>query len=575
MAHETLLARQPARPPVPPPPKPAWRRGLAAGVAAAAALNASAAWVREPWPFAAIGGAVAVLALVAAVQVFLDDPSSDRWLRAASGLTALFPFVPATLLASMPAFLVFSNPSTVRAYGRTPAAGAGLPWVAVLAAAFGSAYAFASWNAPEALLLLKSWNDAPPPPLETWGYLLEASWVVPGGLAGLLALSLWSRISPGAASGAGLPVLALLAGFGIPSLSEVRRIGAEIRAAAGLHEVRDPVALVRGLARPDAYSRAQAARGLARLGKRPAIAIPPLARALGDADLRVRLPAAAALARFEPGVPGIADVLVEGLASGVGAREELIRALAWLGPRARSAGPALRPFLAEHEAAGEALAGIGVPALPELIRALADPDPRARGRAARALGRIGAPARSATSTLAAGLKDADPGVRGACTEALAAVLGEKALSQLEALLGRPGPEGQAAALALCALSEERALQALREPGPALNALREPALWENLRRTPIERDLEGTLGEVLDAVALHASMCIELDAKDAPDLSAFRRVHADARRRTALDVLTELGVDFVLDGDRIRVMTPARAREHWTPWIAATRKGKGP
>jgi hypothetical protein len=71
------------------------------------------------------------------------------------------------------------------------------------------------------------------------------------------------------------------------------------------------------------------------------------------------------------------------------------------------------------------------------------------------------------------------------------------------------------------------------------------------------------------------MCIELDTKDAPDLSGFRRVHAESRRRTALEVLSGLGVDFVLDGDRIRVMTAARATEHWTPWIAATRKGKGP
>jgi hypothetical protein len=50
------------------------------------------------------------------------------------------------------------------------------------------------------------------------------------------------------------------------------------------------------------------------------------------------------------------------------------------------------------------------------------------------------------------------------------------------------------------------------------------------------------------------------------LTSFRRLYGSARKRSALDLILALDVPFVLEEDRIRILTPERAAEFWTKWV---------
>jgi transglutaminase-like putative cysteine protease len=70
------------------------------------------------------------------------------------------------------------------------------------------------------------------------------------------------------------------------------------------------------------------------------------------------------------------------------------------------------------ETAADALSRIGEPAVPALVSALSDPDPKVRLQAARALARIGPPARDAVPALTRALDDTDLAVRANAARAL-------------------------------------------------------------------------------------------------------------------------------------------------------------
>jgi HEAT repeat protein len=96
-------------------------------------------------------------------------------------------------------------------------------------------------------------------------------------------------------------------------------------------------------------------------------------------------------------------------------RAEAARSLARFGPDARPAQAALiESFKGDklvRRAAAEALAQMGTEALPVLTRLLGNPEARVREGAARALGEMGLPARSATSSLERLREDSDSIVR--------------------------------------------------------------------------------------------------------------------------------------------------------------------
>jgi HEAT repeat protein len=163
-------------------------------------------------------------------------------------------------------------------------------------------------------------------------------------------------------------------------------------------------------------------------------------------------------------------------------------------------------------------------------------------------------------------------VRAEAALALGEIQREKSVDALKPLLkGEPAP-ARAAAEALCALGLKDGLPLLSE-GNALNAIRTPALWDHLGRTLLDRDAEGTAMELVMDLGERAVMCPEVtpECADQLNLSGFRRIYAGTRRRTVLEALTLLGVPFVLDSDRLRVLTPEQAKAFWSEWLAEARK----
>ena len=114
-----------------------------------------------------------------------------------------------------------------------------------------------------------------------------------------------------------------------------------------------------------------------------------------------------------------------------------------------------------------------------------------------------------------------------------------------------------------------------DPGPILNVFRSPAICEHLNRTPVEKDLEGTAGEILVAAGEQAAMCAEISAESAqlPAMNAFRRIHTASRKRSVLEVLRLFDIDYVLEPGIIRILTPEQSKAFWAQWQAEFRKKK--
>jgi HEAT repeat protein len=221
------------------------------------------------------------------------------------------------------------------------------------------------------------------------------------------------------------------------------------------------------------------------------------------------------------------------------------------------------------DAATLALVEIGPASIPGLTKALEHPDAAVRRRAARALRLQGPTARSAVPALSERLKDSDPGVRIDAAAALGEIHREKAVPMLLELLRSDRAASKAAAEALCALGQREGLAELPQGSSSMNALRTPALWDHLRRTPIESDLEGSGAEILSELAERGGMCADLapECAEQPALASFRRIAAASRKRSILEALHTFDVQFVLEPDRIRVLTSDQARAFWSEWLA--------
>jgi HEAT repeat protein len=283
----------------------------------------------------------------------------------------------------------------------------------------------------------------------------------------------------------------------------------------------------------------------------------------------VRAAAAGTLARLAPSAEAAA-VLAEELRAGRGA-DDAVEALALMGPHARGALDLLLARLAEGGAGIDALAEIGAPAVPGLTTALSSPDPKVRKGAAEALRRLGTSARASAEPLTKALADGDLAVRSAAASALAEVLREKSIPPLCELLEGDATSAAPAGAALCSLGERGGLGAVKEGGSFLNALRRPGIWDHLSRAPVDFDIDGSIGAVLEQIAVSAVMCIE-PGPGAPPLTEFRRVHGASRKRSALDVLRATDLEFVLEDDKIRILGPSEARAFWASWLAEQRGG---
>jgi HEAT repeat protein len=163
----------------------------------------------------------------------------------------------------------------------------------------------------------------------------------------------------------------------------------------------------------DPESRAEAAKALGALGPDAKSAIPDLAKALNNDEVRVE--ASEALGHM-----------------GSEAVPALVRAL---GERSMGA----------RRRAGAALAAIGAEAVPALREALKDRNPRVRQEAAVALGMMGPAAADAVGDLAALLKDDEKWVRIYAAQALGDIgpSAKGAVAALEELKDDPGCRARA------------------------------------------------------------------------------------------------------------------------------------
>lgn len=546
-----------------------------------AVLNAVAGVFVAPWPLALVGAGLAAYAVYAGERMRRDRVYADVGVRIASGLSALLPF----LVVSAPVFAgiyaYFARPWVVRSFGHRldPVPGEvhrGL--LGSLALALGGLIAVYAGVVPGALAAAQRWGETPEAWFAVaehgWGFMsVQALWALPGLLAGLWVLGFWGRTGRTGFMTTSIVSLLVLLGVGLPSILASARYERDIRIAEGLTKESDPATLVRALSRPDAKGRIAAARTLAASGRRSLMAIPALTQSLQDSERRVRLQSAVALAKFAPDTPALTEILVEAYESGGSRSDEqaaVVGAFGHLGARAKSALAVLGRAMQDSDAAALALADVGAAAVPILSESLQQGAADVRRRAALGLRRLGPAARSAAPGIEAALKDADLSVRAEAALALGEIQREKALPQLTALLEGDRGVAAAAAEALCSLGQREGLASLQPGANALNAMRNPAVWDHLKRTSLDRDLDGMLGEVLEELAVHAVSCVEVEGEGPGGLDRFRRVHAESRRRSTLEVLLALDVPFVLENDRIRIFSPAEARRFWNTWLLEAR-----
>ena len=250
-----------------------------------------------------------------------------------------------------------------------------------------------------------------------------------------------------------------------------------------------------------------------------------------------------------------------------------MRALGYTGPRARPALSLLLDRFRRGDAPMQAMIELAPASIPGITELLANKSPATRRRAARALRLIGPAARSAAAPLEEALKDPDPSVRAEAALAFGEIQREKAVPALKPLLKDEPAVARAAAEALCFLGLTEGLPLLAQGSNALNALRTPALWDHLSRTLLDKDVEGSAAEIVMDLGERAVICPELTPEciDLPALQPFRRIHATSRRRTVLEALVSLDAPFVLDADRLRILTPDQAKAFWTEWLAESRK----
>jgi HEAT repeat protein/predicted RNA-binding Zn-ribbon protein involved in translation (DUF1610 family) len=571
-------------PPEPPPPRPAWLGGVGVSLLVAAALYLVAGLVIGRAGLLVPCIALALIQAIAGLAVLTGWRSADGFVRFAAGISALVPVFAFPGVYFVGVFALFTRPELLKYYGtranpvperlRHPM----LAWlIVVLAVAAGLQTVLVAGAVETA----RRWNDPLSPLLDVGArtnafFVQNWIWAPLGILGGLCILGLWGRINrAGFLAVATLSIAAVVGLSGPPAVEAHVYSRLAVEAAKYLEE-KDVQRLLWGTREPDAKIRIAALWSMESTSRSAKVAVPVFTRALNDADRRVRLAGACGLARFDPAAEGVIPVLIAVLeddrASGDEA-DRAARALGYLGPRAR---PALSLLLDRFHASDApllAMVELAPASIPGVAAQLGDLDPAARRRAASALRMIGPAARSAAAALASALKDPDPGVRAESALALGEIQRDKAVEDLKPLLKDDPMVARAAAEALCALGMKDGLFQLSQGSNALNALRTPALWDHLSRTLLDKDVEGTATDIVVDLGDRALLCPEVSPEcgDLPSLQPFRRLFATSRHRSVLEALTSLDVSFVLDSDRLRILTPDQARAFWMEWLAVSQK----
>jgi HEAT repeat protein len=177
----------------------------------------------------------------------------------------------------------------------------------------------------------------------------------------------------------------------------------------------------RSTVRPFQASEGRLAAAMALSLYAPHVPVEPLLRRLRDVDKAVAAQAANTLAAIGPAsLPGLMQAADDPTPW---VRAMACQALSKLGPTAAPAAEVLARRLGDGELqiaeqAAHVLLRMGAPAVPHLTSALTSPDPRSRYHAARSLGSMGRPARSAVPALLVAAADSDPSVQREARNAL-------------------------------------------------------------------------------------------------------------------------------------------------------------
>lgn len=175
------------------------------------------------------------------------------------------------------------------------------------------------------------------------------------------------------------------------------------------------------------------------------------------------------------------------------------------------------------------------------------------------------------------LEDVVSDIRRTAISTLEKLVGREALPAVLPLLGDPDRWVRVqAASTLCRQGDRRGVSLLVEEGHelnSLNAIREPLAWSRLREKPLAAAIQGDTRRLLAQVATQADLALEipevLPILFESDLSQTHQLTPE-RSPTLLRVMDQLmqGLErgcYVLDADRIRLISPMQARKFWESW----------
>ncbi|HVR83581.1 MAG TPA: HEAT repeat domain-containing protein [Planctomycetota bacterium] len=231
-------------------------------------------------------------------------------------------------------------------------------------------------------------------------------------------------------------------------------------------------------------------------------------------------------------------------------------------------GPRVRSF------AARVLAELGSDDVaPRLADALAAEDPNAKYNAI--MGLMALNVRSSSAKIAPIALDArNPDwVRLAALKAVEKLGGAEEIRTLKPLLADSLYELRStSAKVLCWLGDPDAIGVVFEETRnwiCLNALRRPEEWARLTSLPVGDDLRGTRQDVLEALAKKAGKTLEWSQaweNRGGDLAVPSVVLG--RRKSVAEALRDqmpTGVEFVVETDRIRVLSRESSSEFWKAW----------
>jgi HEAT repeat protein len=137
-----------------------------------------------------------------------------------------------------------------------------------------------------------------------------------------------------------------------------------------------------------------------------------------------------------------------------------------------------------------------------------------------------------------------------------------------------------AASSLCLLGDRRGAPLILEQSytlSALNGLRKRAAWEALRARPLAQ-LAGDPKRMLEILVMDPKLTLEWPSELSPELSKWAqngRLILQAGERmdwgTAVDLVLDGKMDFILEEDRLRVLPHAEAIQFWKDWLLAAER----